>query len=850
MSVKTVSTYLAEAEKFVNEVTEPSAREVRAYSSLINALQIAEQDSDQDPVVNGNRVNTQEFARILAFKKKFLPQDQSLTGSRLTISVDEKIRQLQSLQSQKIGEKTDFATLLSTEPLPAMQLPENLGGSLDLKHTKVRDPYSYINNSGDPNTQAFLNAQSAYSQVLLKHPDFRAAFQKYEGAIKAAIRFDSRTDQAKVTPSGIFYIKVPEDKGVGSLCWRKDEKSPEKILIDPNRFSGPEKSAILAYSVSPGGKYIAYVFQTPAGKKIKFYDVDHAKILSEEIRGIGRSQFAWLDDQKLIYNKAQKPTETVFLNTAPAVHKIGSSSPDISLLAENSSGIDSLTSTSFVGVMTYPKLNLALAYIREGVSQDRRIYLKKLDQVENPQIPWTQISSLTDRVEYFGVHGNSLYFVTARDPRPGTAEAERKRSQKILVRVDIPQTLPSPPLSLQSLNPTLLFPDPSHQGKYALQEVVVQEDAVYITGLNEKMNHEVIRIPHDNPGKPQLLPIPEGSVHARADFYQTNMDPSLKGAAFRFARPIGPEVLYRYNPVSPTPLQAMELNPRERFDPAIYETRMVYVYDPTSNDQVPLKLTYKKGTLEWEGNDLKLKNPNAQFMMDLYGAYEAILSPYNRSLDFAALAAWADQGNVYVEAHLLGGGRVSGMDGHLAGQFENKKNTISGTIAGGQWIYDKFSKHPVLITFSAGGIAALNAAMERPELFAGVVAVDPSADLIGILSQTKGAGPANRVELGDPFQPKDFQFLSQSAPYSRMISTAQFRNKKLPPLYLASSPGDNTVPPPFATKIVPPWQAGPSTALIVTGAGDHVGIGSPVDAQTEGGARILAFSELVSRRKN
>jgi prolyl oligopeptidase len=140
------------------------------------------------------------------------------------------------------------------------------------------------------------------------------------------------------------------------------------------------------------------------------------------------------------------------------------------------------------------------------------------------------------------------------------------------------------------------------------------------------------------------------------------------------------------------------------FDPAQFETRQVFVASKDGT-RVPAFIVARKG-LELNGD-----NPTLIYG---YGGFNVSLPPAFSALRMAFL----EQGGVYVQANLRGGGEY-GEDWHRAGMKANKQNVFDDFIAVAEWlIAERYTRSSRLAMQggSNGGLLVGAIMTQRPEL--------------------------------------------------------------------------------------------------------------------------------------
>lgn len=195
-----------------------------------------------------------------------------------------------------------------------------------------------------------------------------------------------------------------------------------------------------------------------------------------------------------------------------------------------------------------------------------------------------------------------------------------------------------------------------------------------------------------------------------------------------------------------------------------------YVYDPATKSSVDLNLgtkpMYEPG--RYEVSDLEarshdgVKVPNTLvrargvsgpqiLLIQAYGAYG-----YSQLANFSPRTmSCLEAGGAYASCHVRGGGEL-GDAWRIAGKDANKSNTWRDLIACADDLIARgyTSKEKLfLLGGSAGGIAVGRAMSERPELFAGVIAMVPGANALRSEFSPSGPVTIQRVRPGVEYPP-------------------------------------------------------------------------------------------------
>lgn len=134
------------------------------------------------------------------------------------------------------------------------------------------------------------------------------------------------------------------------------------------------------------------------------------------------------------------------------------------------------------------------------------------------------------------------------------------------------------------------------------------------------------------------------------------------------------------------------------------------------------------------------------------------------------LAGWVQAGGLLVLAQLRGGGEF-GPDWWRAGRLANRQNTLDDLYAVTADLCARGVSSPAQLGaygVSNGGTIAAAAAVQRPDLFAAVIAQAPFTDLFGLVRDPIGL-MVSKDECGDPAEPAMSRVLRAWSPYHNVI---------------------------------------------------------------------------------
>ena len=240
------------------------------------------------------------------------------------------------------------------------------------------------------------------------------------------------------------------------------------------------------------------------------------------------------------------------------------------------------------------------------------------------------------------------------------------------------------------------------------------------------------------------------------------------------------------------------------------ETRQVW-YTSKDGTKVPMFVVHRKGIA------LDGQRP---VLLTGYGGFNVPSLP-----GFNPIAAWwVEQGGVFAEANLRGGGEF-GEAWHKAGMFEKKQNVFDDFITAAEWlIRNKYTSTARLGIMGGSNGGLLMGAMmtQRPDLFGAIVCAAPLLDMLRFQKLSVGAWWFS--EYGSADDAKQFEYLRKYSPYQNA------RRTKYPPILFSTGDADTRVDPSHARKMTALVQASNTadTPVILRydTKGGHSGIGS------------------------
>lgn len=651
----------------------------------------------------------------------------------------------------------------------------------------VADPYRYLEDPQQAQTQAWVEAQRAYGDGILAAIPNRDVIENriselwnYEkvGApfFKGEREFFFRNDGLQ--SQSVMYVK---DK----------PGADARVLLDPNTLSEDGTVALSGISVSPDGNTLGYgVSQSGSDwQQWHFIRIADGKVLGEPLEWIKFSTPQWNEDSSGVwyarYDAPEGEGKLEEVNRAQKLffHKIGEAQSVDTLVYERPDQPE----WGFSPTLTDDGQHLVIS-VWQGTDRRNRVFLKDLKTGDVKPL----VDELVAEVGFLGNDGDRYYFKTDLDAPNGRIVAMDINKPASANWQTLVAETASPIDSVKLVN--------DHFVVVRLKDVLAD---VMVYGLDGKAQHHL-----DLPGAGRVV----GLTGRRSD----------TSLYFSFNSTIHPAGVYRYD-FDGDAVHAHRL-PEVAFDPEQYVSEQVF-YTSKDGTRVPMLITYKKG-LEKDGD-----NPT---LLYAYGGFNVSVTPRFSP----ATIAWLDMGGVYAVPNLRGGGEY-GLHWHQGGMRANKQNVFDDYYAAAEYLIDQgYTRSERLGAYgrSNGGLLMGAALTQRPDLFAAVL---PAVGVLDMLRYHKFTiGWAWIPEYGSADNAEDFEYLMAYSPLHNVTERAY------PATMVMTADHDDRVVPAHSYKFTAAMQAAQTGAAPIFARIEHNaghGAGKPTAMRIAEQRDIYAF---------
>ena len=656
---------------------------------------------------------------------------------------------------------------------------------------KVVDPYRYLENPTNPDTERFVEEEAAYTRSIL---------DPLPGRDKINARLSQLLAIGTVgvpQVGGSYYFHTRRDAGQNQplLYVRDSVNGEDRVLLDPNKLSADATVALDWWFASHDGKYVAYGTSSSGSEEstLRIIETATGRTLPDAIDRTRFVSLAWLKDNSGFYytrhpRKGDVPPGEEVYHVKLFYHQLGADPASDPLIFEDKRNPQNIPTATLSDDDRWILIN-----VEEGWSKTE-MYLQDRRSKEAPIELTTGKEAL-----YGGDFFQGKLYITTNEGAPHFR---------------------------------VFVADVSNPTRANWREVVPETDAVLqdagVTGgkLFVRYEHNVsseLKL-FSLDGK-HLADIPQpaiGNVPAAYGRYDLNE------IFFSFQSFTVPPCVYRYDLTTNkselwAEVDAPSINPDD------YDVRQEW-YHSKDGTKIPMFIVSKKGLV---------KNGQNPTLLTGYGGFNISMSPvFNRSMYL-----WMEHGGVYAVANLRGGNEF-GEDWHRAGMLEKKQNVFDDFIAAAEYlISEKYTdkNHLGIYGGSNGGLLMGAMIVQRPDLFRAVLCQVPLLDMLRY--QNFQIAKLWIPEYGSAEDPKQFDFIYKYSPYHHVKA-----GKEYPAILFMTADTDTRVDPMHAKKMTALMQAEakngdskdrPILLRIDTKAGH--GQGKPVAKQVEDSTDSFSF---------
>jgi prolyl oligopeptidase len=625
---------------------------------------------------------------------------------------------------------------------------------------RAADPYRWLESVSSPDVRAWVSAQNAATETYMAQLPRRK---------EIADRLGKYVERGVTSPpfAGGERIFFTERTGKDNqpVLWVQDKpETRPRVLLDPNAFSPDGLIAVVDRAASPDGRYLAYgvSMQGTSSRTIHVRDVRTTQDLTDNVRGVKQPPIGWTADSRGFFYVRTLAASGVSDPTAPDgrqqlfYHRVGRAQEEDQLIYEAPSHPDWRLDAKVSEDGQYVVMALT-----PKTEPRTRIYFIDLDNPDRPNLraPVVKLFDTGDAFYEFISSDGPLFFVRTNKNAPHGR----------IVAVDINA------------------PDETHWTN------VVRESYDALVGAARVGDRLVAHRLRDarstldlfafDGGPRGSIPLPGiGTVGELAPLRDKD---ELYFTYSSFLQP--PEVLH-YDLEARTETVFREAPADTSFN--VYETTQLF-YTSRDGTRVPLFITARRGLTMNSTHPTLLAVGDAAFGKPASLGY----SP--------TVATWLSLGGIYAVAGVRGGGEY-GRLWHEGAMGSKKQTSVDDLTSAAAFLIDQRYTRPSLLGLFAsgfGGIAAGDAATQRPDLFAAASIDGGVLDLVRSSHFT--AGWTWVSEFGSPTTGAGLRSLLGVSPVHNALTPRRY-----PAVLVSASEHDDVVPPLHSYKFAAALQAG------------------------------------------
>lgn len=635
---------------------------------------------------------------------------------------------------------------------PVKPVTETLWGK------QVTDNYRYME-ALDPSTVAWMKAQSAYTHSMLDAIPPRAALEAKIAAFTGSFGFT----RGYVSYGGRAFYEE-RTPGSDNFDLVVSDKAGKRRIVDVaavRASNGGKPHAINYFVASPDGSKVAAGISAGGSEAASLfvYDVATGKQIAGPLDRADAGFVAWSPDSSRLYLtrlKTLAPGEDEIEKYRNAVLVSWDlKSEPVAILGSAAGRGPSFVPDETPALAIWPGAPMAMAISFNGVQNELALWLAPVVQLDDPKVKWTPLVTRSDDVTAADAAGNIIYLLSHKNA-PTFQVLSIKAGQplataKVLV--------------------------PAEQDR-VIDSIHAASDALYVLARRGAYSL-LLRVPHAT-GKAEEIALPFKGIVGEA--FTDSRQPGITVGLESF---VVPPTTFAYDPAKKT-FADLNLGVTARYDSARYE---VLDLEAKAKDGVMVPNTLVRPKTA--------KGPQI-VLIQAYGAY-GISQLANFSLRATSLL---EAGGTYASCQVRGGGEF-GDAWRLAAKDAKKPNTWRDLIACAEDLIARgYTTKDKLFIFggSAGGITMGRALTERPDLFAGVIAVVPGANTLR--SEFQPSGPLNIPEFGTITTEQGFKNLYEMDTIQHVRAGVEY-----PPVMITTGLNDPRVSPWEPAKMAAALQA-------------------------------------------
>jgi oligopeptidase B len=617
---------------------------------------------------------------------------------------------------------------------------------------RLVDNYAWLRDKNNPEVIAYLNAENAYTDAVLRDTE-RFQEKLYQEMLSRILQTDLSVPYR--LRGYLYFTRTEEGKQYPLHYRRRDvEGALEELLLDLNALAaGHSFLSVGAFAVSDDNSLLAYSLDTTGFRQytLQIKDLRTRQTLPERIERV--TSAAWAADNRTLFYTIED--ETTKRSHRLYRHLLGASEPDALLYEEADERFRVDVERTRSGAF------LLLTIASHTTSEVRFL------PATQPDAAFRLIDAREDDHEYYVDHhpgpaGDSSGVFYIRTNSGG------RTFRLITADVDDPR-------------------------RDAWREFIPTRPEVMLASAQAFESHLVLYEREGGLPYLRILPLGTGAPAPQTKVLASSRRIAFSEPVYNASPGANPEFVTGYfrfqyeSFITPRSVFDYDFRTGEQilrkqqpvlggYDPAQYVSERLHATAPDGT-RVPLSIVYRRDTPH---------DASAPLLLYGYGSY-GISVPVSFSSNRLSLL---DRGVIYAIAHVRGGGEL-GKPWHDAGRMHKKRSSFTDFIASAERLIAlgyTSSDRLIIEGGSAGGLLMGAVANMRPDLFRTVISHVPFVDVINtMLDASLPLTVGEYEEWGNPQIAADCAYMKSYDPYSNL------ERKAYPTMLVKTSLNDSQV---------------------------------------------------------
>lgn len=586
------------------------------------------------------------------------------------------------------------------------------------------DPYFWMNERDNPEVMAYLDAENAYADSVMK--DTEALQEILYEEMKARYKKDDESIPYFFNEYW-YIIRYEAGKEYPIFCRHfQTLRNPEEILLDVNVLAeGHDYFEVASVATSPNNEMISFS-EDNVGRRIftlKFKDLKSGNYLPDEIKNT-TGKAVWANDNLHVFYIRKDESLRAYQVFR---HRMGTdSAEDVLVFHEEDETFD---------VHVFKTKSLEYIFLATSSTLSDEHYFIPSDDVF---AEWKVIQPRTEDLEYSVEHyKDEFYIITNAD--------DATNFKIVKTKIDL--------CGMEHWVDVI-----PHREDVLLEGFEIFRD--YLVLEERQRGLLYIKIIENQTGEIYDLPFSDPTYTA---YIGLNLEFNTDILRFGYTSLTVPNTTYEFDMKHKT--RAL-LKQQEvlggTFASENYVSERIWAPSRDGEEQIPISLVYHKNNR---------KSAETPLLLYGYGSYGHTVDASFSNVRLSLL----DRGFIYAIAHIRGG-EYLGREWYEDGKMLDKKNTFYDFIDAGKFLISQkytSSTHLYAMGGSAGGLLVGAVANMEPALFHGIIAQVPFVDVVTtMLDKSIPLTTGEYDEWGNPEDEEYYHYMKSYSPYDNVEAKA------------------------------------------------------------------------------